>query len=360
MMKQGKEKTSIRLPAEWEPHEYTLLAWPANRSDWPGKIIPVHWVYGEIVRRVSESEKVLLLVRNLKQKHFVNSLLQKNGANLSNVQMKFFSGDRNWMRDSSAFFVERTKNKKTERAQVHFQFNAWAKYLNWKFDTKLPKFLEKTLNDPVIIPEVNKRRIVLEGGAVDSNGAGALLTTEECLLHPSIQVRNPEFSRQDYERIFKEYLGIRKVIWLKNGIAGDDTHGHIDDLCRFVNKDTVVLCREKNSSDENYPLLEKNYDRLIDERTADGSKLDIISLPMPHPLIFDGMRLPASYANFYIGNQYVLVPTFNDPMDRQALGILGELFPSRIVCGIHSVDLVWGLGTLHCLSHEIPSIKTSV
>jgi agmatine deiminase len=220
--------------------------------------------------------------------------------------------------------------------------------------------LAKRLKYPRIKAIHGNRHVILEGGAIDGNGAGTLLTTEECLLHPATQVRNPGFSRADYEAVFAKHLGIRKVLWLGNGIAGDDTHGHVDDLCRFVNTNTVVLCHEENRHDANYRALAGNRERLQRATDADGGKIEVVKLPMPAPLWFEGIRLPASYANFYIANDRVLVPTFNDPRDRQALGILAELFPSRTVTGIHAVDLVWGLGTIHCLTHEIPALRPNM
>jgi agmatine deiminase len=195
----------------------------------------------------------------------------------------------------------------------------------------------------------------LEGGSIDTNGRGTLLTTEECLLDPSVQIRNPGLGRDEIESVLRQYLGVTNVLWLGKGITGDDTHGHVDDLCRFVNPHTVVLCWEKDSHDANYPALQENWERVKDMRTEDGTKLEVVPLPMPSPLHLDGQRLPASYANFYISNAAVLVPTFNDPNDFIALGILRDLFPERLVVGIHAVDLVWGLGTLHCLTQQQPA-----
>lgn len=352
------KKINRRIPAEWEKHEATILSWPANNEDWPGKFIPIHWVYSEIVKKLAEVEKVILLIQSSTQKKFVERVLEKNHVTMANVEFHIFPSDRNWMRDSCPAFTLTKNGKNVSRELIHFKFNGWAKYPNWKQDYKLPEFLAKKLLNPLVKAEYDRRHVVLEGGGIDYNGAGDLLTTEECLLHPSIQVRNPGFTQSDYAKLFKEYLGISNIIWLKDGIMGDDTHGHVDDLCRFVNKNTVVLCREKkDSTDGNYQILEENFERLQDVRLSDGNKLEVVTLPMPAPLIFEDLRLPASYANFYIANGTVLVPTFNDPMDRTALGILAELFPDRTVVGIHAVDLVWGLGTLHCLSHELPAVR---
>ncbi len=259
--------------------------------------------------------------------------------------------DRNWLRDSGPQFV---KDEKGNTVLIHFKFNGWAKYVNYKLDSNIPKLIAAKQKLPKLKATYNNKQVVLEGGSIEYNGKETLITTEECLMDDKIQVRNPGFTKNDYEKIFKEYLGIKKVIWLGKGITGDDTHGHVDDLCRFVNENTVVLVEEKNKNDENYIPLNENRDRLQNATIADGSKLNVVSLPMPSPVIFKGERLPASYANFYISNYAVLVPTFNDPNDKTALGILSELIADSAVIGIHAVDLVWGLGTLHCLTHEQP------
>ncbi|MBZ0199371.1 MAG: agmatine deiminase family protein [Ignavibacteriaceae bacterium] len=345
-----KKENNFRLPAEWEKHEATWLGWPHNVNDWPGKITPVQWVYGEIVRKISGGEKVRILVQSKDQKKKVNKVLSAVGANLENIEYFKFESDRGWMRDSGPAFV---KNG-SETELVNFKFNAWAKYSNFKKDEKLPRYISKKLHLNKILATYNDKHVVLEGGSIDVNGSGTLITTEECLMDAKTQVRNPGFSKADYADVFKKYLGVTNVIWLGKGIAGDDTHGHVDDLCRFVNKNTVVVVDENNQNDKNYKPLKENIERLKKAQIEDGSKLNVIRLPMPAPLFFKGERLPASYANFYISNSAVLVPTFNDPNDRVALGILAELFSDREVVGIHSVDLVWGLGTIHCLTHEQP------
>jgi len=340
------------LPAEWEPHAATLLAWPVNKADWPGKFGPIPWVFAEIVRALAVSEMVHLLIPSRAAKPKIVDVLKSANVDLGNVVFLPIALDRGWMRDCSPAFVS---NETRTLGAVQFGFNAWAKYDNWRKDAKAAPFLTRRAKATVIKAIHKARHVVLEGGAIDGNGAGTLLTTEECLLDPTTQVRNPGFSRADYEEIFANYLGIRKVIWLGKGIVGDDTHGHVDDLCRFVNPTTVVLCAEPNRRDTNYRALAENHERLHGATTADGKKIATVRLPMPTPVVFDGMRLPASYANFYIANGRVLVPTFNDPNDREALGILAELFPKRDVIGIHALDLVWGLGTIHCLTHELPA-----
>ena len=247
------------------------------------------------------------------------------------------------------------RSPENDIAVLRFRFRAWSKYPDWKKDDQVHLLAANALKLPAVPVMYKGEEVELEGGSIDVNGNGTVLTTEECLLHPDIQVRNPGFTREDYEGMLKQYLGAEKVVWLGSGIAGDDTHGHVDDICRFVNTSTVVMAEETNPADVNYKPTQENKERLQGIRLAHGEKLGAISLPMPAPLSFNGQRLPASYANFYIGNNVVIVPTFNDPNDRKALGILSELFSSRKVIGIHAVDLVLGQGTLHCLTQQQPS-----
>jgi agmatine deiminase len=342
-----------RLPAEWEPHEATWLGWPHNKEDWPGKFAPIPWVYGEIARYISRGEKVRIVVEDKEHQKKAERVLKAVDTDFANIEFFRLKTDRGWMRDSGPAFVKNQENRKTKL--VNFRFNAWAKYDNYTKDEKLPSFISEKLGIEKIIPLHDDRQVVLEGGSIDTNGSGTLITTEECLMDDKVQVRNPGFTKKDYEQVFRNYLGISSTIWLGKGIAGDDTHGHVDDLCRFVNRNTVVLVQEKDKSDANYIPLQENRERLQDVRLEEGSRLNVIDLPMPSPVMFKGERLPASYANFYISNSAVLVPTFNDPNDQKALGILSELITDRPVAGIHAVDLVWGLGTLHCLTHEQPA-----
>lgn len=346
--------SNYRLPAEWEFHEATWIGWPHNKEDWPRKFAPIIWVYCEIVKKISEGEKVRIIVESLEHKKKAIRTLQDSNVGLSNIGFFTLKTDRGWTRDSGPIFVK-TKSRKGEIVLLHFKFNAWAKYNNYKKDAHFPGFISKKLKLKIITPIHKNSHVVLEGGSIDSNGEGVLLTTEECLLDPKVQVRNRGFSKADYEKVFNDYLGIEQVIWLGKGIAGDDTHGHVDDLCRFVGKGRVVLVQEENPIDVNYKILKENKERLESVILPDASKLEVIDLPMPSPVVFRGQRLPASYANFYISNSYVLVPTFNDVKDKPALGILSEIFNDRKVVGIHAVDLVWGLGTLHCLTHEQPA-----
>ncbi len=344
-------RLGYRLPAEWEPHEATWLGWPHNKSDWPGKFAPIPWVYAEIVRRISAGEKTRIVVESKEHEKQARAVLKSANVEVSNVEFFALKTDRSWTRDSGPQFV----NNEDGIAQVNFKFNGWAKYINYKRDRNLPGFISKKLKLPSFVAEQYERQVVLEGGSIDYNGKGALLTTEECLLDETVQTRNPGFKKEDYEEVFRDYLGITNVLWLGKGIAGDDTHGHVDDLCRFVNKKTLLLVQEKNPRDDNYLILAENRERCQDFRLEGGARPDVAFLPMPQPVIFKGQRLPASYANFYISNAAVLVPTFDDPNDRVALGIIGELITDRPVIGLHALDLVWGLGTLHCLTHEQPA-----
>jgi agmatine deiminase len=345
------------MPAEWARHQATWLAWPHNVRDWPGKFAPIPWVYAEIVRVIARSETVRLLVEDSDAERKVRALLGRVGAPLEAVEFHRFPTDRIWCRDAGPIWLVRG-GRQPDRAIAGFKFNAWAKYDDWKKDARTPSRAAKALGVQLLPMVHASREVVLEGGAIDVNGAGSILTTEECLLDPTVQVRNPGFTRVDYQQLFGDLLGAPNTIWLGRGIAGDDTHGHVDDLCRFVDARTIVLCREPDGGDPNHALLEENRERLEGARLQDGTRPEVVSLPMPAPLAFDGQRLPASYANFYIANGAVLVPTFNDPKDRVALGILGELFRGRPVVGIHAVDLVWGLGTLHCLSQQEPALLT--
>ncbi|MHC1791104.1 agmatine deiminase family protein [Solidesulfovibrio sp.] len=339
-------------PAEFEKHAAVWLAWPGNASDWPGRFAPIAWVYGEMVRKlVGAGERVRLLVRDGRQQAAAKRVLGAVGADLGLVEWFTAPMDRGWTRDFMPFFVRRAGTV----VAVDFGFTGWAKYPDHGLDDAVGPAVCRELGVQVVPALHDGRRVVLEGGGMDGNGRGDVLTTEECLLDPLVQVRNPGFGRAEYEAVFREYLGTRNVIWLGQGIAGDDTHGHVDDLCRFVSPDTVVLCREDDPADANYAPLAENRERLTGVRLADGGSLGVIDLPMPRALVFRGQRLPASYANFLIADRVVLVPTFNDARDRLALGILAEVFPGREVVGISAVDLVWGLGTIHCLTHEEPA-----
>jgi agmatine deiminase len=341
----------FRMPAEWEPHASTWLAWPHRESDWPGKLELIPWVYAEIVRALTRHEPVNLIVADEPAAGGAAELLARAGADAARVTYWPAPTDRSWVRDSGPTFVATAGGG---RVALDWRFNAWAKYPDWHRDDGVPAFVADRLGVPRVQPVHNGHRVVLEGGSIDSNGAGLLLTTEECLLSAT-QERNPPFGRADYEAVFAEYLGVEKVVWLGRGIVGDDTHGHVDDVARFVGPRTVVTAVERDPGDENYALLRENRERLEAATTAGGEKLEVVPLPVPRPLVYDGVRLPASYANFYVANGTVIVPTFNDPADRVALGTLADLFPDREVVGIHCGDLVWGLGTLHCMTQQEPA-----
>ena len=350
---QAPHALGFKMPAEWEPHEATWLGWPHELTDWPGKFSPIPWAFAEIVRHLSQFERVYLLVENREAESRVRTILKKSGANLAAVDFFRIPTDRGWMRDSGPICVE---NSSGEVAYTHWRFNGWAKYDNHKKDALVVSTANKKLKRRLWQPEHKGRRVVLEGGSIDVNGLGTLLTTEECLLSKT-QERNPGFTREDYAEVFKNYFGVTNVLWLKNGIAGDDTHGHVDDLARFVDPSTVVTVVENDPNDTNYAPLQENLTPLKNMKDQNGRPLRVETLPMPSPVYFDGQRLPASYANFYIANKIVIVPTFNDANDRIALNTLAKLFPSREIVGIACRDLVLGLGTLHCMTQQQPSIR---
>jgi len=354
-------KLGYRMPAEWEPHEATWIAWPHERTDWPGKFAAILWVYAEIVRHLHHSEHVNILVDDVGGENRAKKVLAKIDLEWKRIHFWRIPTDRGWMRDCGPIFLTKTSEaSKTSEvchlALTNWQFNAWAKYPKWKRDNSVPLRIAKKLKLPHWEPKAGSRPVVLEGGSIDVNGQGLLLTTEECLLSP-VQQRNPGMDRADLERALADFLGIRKVLWLGKGIAGDDTHGHVDDLTRFVAPSKVVAVVEINPQDDNYRPLQENLDRLRGMTDLQGHRLEVVPLPMPAPLFFGRQRLPASYANFYITNEKVIVPTFNDPKDRVALGTLADLFPDRLVVGIHAVDLVLGLGTLHCLTQQQPAVR---
>ncbi len=335
----------LRWPAEWERHDATWIAWPHHEPDWPGKFAPIPWVYGEIVRLLAPRERVCILVRDAAMERRAGGLLRKAGVDLARVDFFRVPTDRVWTRDSGPVFV---RNAAGDRIATHWRFNGWAKYPNHKRDDEVAGKVARAAGVPEYRVREGGRDVVLEGGAIDVDGDGTLMATEECLLS-DVQARNPGLGREGIERLLREVLGIRRVVWLGNGIAGDDTHGHIDDVARFVAPGRVLLCEEKDPKDPNHAPLKENRERL------EGAGIEVIPLPMPHPVVFCGQRVPASYANFYIANGIVIVPTFNDPRDRLALGLLAELFPDRDVVGVYCGDFIWGLGTLHCATQQEPA-----
>ncbi|HYG23136.1 MAG TPA: agmatine deiminase family protein [Verrucomicrobiae bacterium] len=348
------------MPAEWDKHAATWLGWPHNETDWPDKIDTIRWVYGEMVRKISPGERVRILIRHASEQKLAASYLKRANCDLRQIDFIVHPTNRGWTRDSGPIHVKLKRkskgaNSKQDKAIVHFHFNAWAKYDDWQKDTRVPEVASKFLKRPLFDAQFNGKKFVVEGGGIEVNGSGTLLTTEECYQHPKIQVRNPGMTRAQYDETFRKYLGVKNVLWLLNGPVGDDTHGHIDDIARFTDRKTLVLIQEKNRKDINYNPLAENWERVQDLRLEDGSRPEVVALPMPSPLHYGDWRLPASYANFYICNACVIVPTFNDVNDRIALGILGDLFKDRPVVGIHAVDLVLGFGSLHCLTQQEPA-----
>jgi agmatine deiminase len=358
------------MPAEWEPHAATWLAWPHHHGDWPGKFEPIPWVYTEIIRNLARHERVELIVNDAAAQRQARKLLERANAPLANVRFHRWPTNRSWMRDSGCIFcscgagtpfdklragsARESQGQDSSLLALKFRFNAWAKYSNWRHDEKIGTLMANAASADEIRPQHRNTRVVLEGGSIDVNGRGTLLTTEECLLS-KVQQRNPGMSRAHYEKLFADYLGAQHVIWLGRGIFGDDTHGHVDDLTRFVAADTVVTMVENNPKDVNHKPLRDNLRRLQAARDQAGKPLNIVELPMPGPVVFEQRRLPASYANFYIANGIVLVPVFNDPNDHVALNTLAELFPTREVVPIYSGDLIWGLGTMHCMTQQQPA-----
>ena len=342
--------SATRMPAEWEPHEATWLAYPHSGSDWPGKLSAVRWAFAEFARLLADHEPVRLLVRNERERERAHNILRRSGANLDRIALHLVPTDRSWLRDSGPTFVFRD-------GQIHavcWAFNGWGRYANWQADRKVGRYMATSSGAAILRPQANGRIVVMEGGSIESNGQGTILTTEQCLLGDGHHARNPGLSRNAIEGVLRDSIGATNVLWLGHGIAGDDTSGHVDTLARFVGRNRVAAIVETDSRDDNYGALQENLRRLRGMRDERGRALEIVELPMPRPLRFDGYRLPASYANFYVANGTVLVPTFNDTNDAAALGILRECFPDREVCGVHCVDIALGLGTLHCLAQQQP------
>jgi agmatine deiminase len=352
------------MPAEWDPHAATWLAWPHYHGDWPGKFEPIPWVYTEIIRNLARHERVELVVNNAAAEKQSRKQLKQANADLTNVRFHRHPTNRSWLRDSGAIFVNgpcsagaiarESQGHDPSPLALNFRFNAWAKYTNHRHDQKIGSLMSTVAHTQAIRPQHRNTRVVLEGGSIDVNGEGTILTTEECLLS-RVQQRNPTMSRKDYEQLFADYFGAPHTIWLKKGIHGDDTHGHVDDLTRFAAPDTVITMVESNRKDVNHKPLADNLRRLQAATDQAGKKLNIVELPMPGAVVFEQRRLPASYANFYIANGIVLVPVFNDPNDLTALNTLSELFPAREIVPIYSGDLIWGLGAMHCMTQQQPA-----
>ena len=360
MSAQTPRELGFRFPAEWEPLRAVWLAWPHNPEDWPGKFAGIEWVFCEMIHWLSSTQRVGLIVPSEAAWAEIERHLRLYGVDLARVERLIAPTNRSWTRDYLPTWLVRGTEPRGEPAlgAVKWLFNAWARYDDHALDEaagqRVAEQRARTLWTPRQAGE-GSPRFVLEGGAIDSDGQGTLLTTSDCLLGTAFP-RNPGLDRSAIERVLSDYLVVDKVIFLPAGVAGDDTSGHIDDVGRFVAPGRVVLAREDDPRDENYAPLEAAREYLQGERDARGRKLEVIALPMPSARYFDGQRLPASYANFLIANELVLVPTFNDPRDRQALGTLAELFPDRKVVGIHCLDLVLGLGSIHCSTHHEPLI----
>ncbi len=350
-------RASRRWPAEWEPHAATWLGWPHHRPDWPDKFETIPWVYAEIVRTIHRHEPVHILCDGEQTRDDAVTALQAHGVDLSRCSLHLVPTDRVWLRDSGPTGVYGADGF----AWIRWGFNAWAKYPNHAHDEKIGAVVANLTGEPSVdaMRPDGAGRLILEGGGIEGNGRGLMLVTEEWLLSDE-QVRNPGMTRSLYEAAFAEYLGTTRTIWLGEGAVGDDTHGHIDDIARFVDERTIVIAHEPDPSDENHRRSVDNLRRLELAAPTISGGLRIVTIPYPRPVVMQGERLPASYANFYIANGIVIVPTFNDPNDRLALNVIAELFPDRQVVGIHSVDLVWGLGTLHCLTQQEPARPSSL
>ena len=349
--------TRFTFPAEWSRHDATWIAWPHHEPDWPGKLGPIPWVYAEIARVIAQYERVEVLCHDAQVRDDARAHLAAHGVD-RNVRLHVVPNDRVWLRDSAPTVVHDGAGRPT---LMNWGFNAWAKYPNFSRDAEIGRAMEKISGLPRVAPvrPDDGARLVLEGGGIETDGQGTLLVTEEWLLS-DVQVRNPGLTRDGYERAFREHLGIRETIWLGEGCVGDDTHGHVDDIARFVAPGVIVLAYEADpADDENHRRSVDNMRRLELAGAARGA-LKVVTLPFPRPVTMHGDRLPASYANFYIANGVVLVPTFNDRNDRVALNTMAELMPDRHVVGVHAVDLVWGFGTLHCLTQQQPAAVHSL
>jgi agmatine deiminase len=340
----------FRMPAEWEPHAATWLAWPHKEASWPGKLARIPPIWADMVAALAAGERVDILVNDAAPAPQVEELLARVRVPPDRVRLRDVPTDDAWIRDHGPTFLVRDGHDDAPAvALVDWKYNAWGgKYPPWDLDDQVPRAIGRLLDLEVFSPE-----IVLEGGSIDVDGRGTLLTTEACLLNPN---RNPHLGRRNLEQVLCDYLGVRRVLWLGDGIAGDDTDGHVDDLARFVAPGVVVAVTEADPADENFAPLRDNLARLHAMRDAGGAPLRIVPLPMPEPIYYDGVRLPASYANFYIANAVVLAPIFGSPRDAEALATLRRVFPQRRVVGINAVDLVWGLGAFHCVTQQQPAL----
>ncbi len=339
-----------RMPAEWEPQRSTWIAWPHNKEDWPGKFGEIPWVFSKIITSLSKVQSVNVLVKDKSEKKIAVFFLNIFGAKIKNIKLIICKTDRAWTRDFLPIFL---KNNKNENIISNWEFNAWSKYKNFKNDNNAYLKVKKFKKNKIIKPKYMNKKIVLEGGSIDVNGNGIILTTRQCLLS-KVQQRNKGFKIHDYNKIFNKFFGTKKVIWLNKGIYGDDTHGHIDDIARFVSKNKIFVAKENNKKDKNFKNLEENIKIIKKFKRINNEKFKIIYLPMPKPKFIDGTRVPASYLNFYIANKIVLVPSFNDSNDRVVIKIFQKHFKNRKIIPINCSTLVWGLGTLHCMTQQEP------
>ena len=339
-----------RMPAEWETQKSTWIAWPHNKEDWPGKFNKIPSVFSKIISQLSKFQLVNILIKDKSEREKIIFFLKICGANIKNTKLIVCKTDRAWTRDFLPIFI---KNEKEKNILSKWEFNGWAKYKNFKNDNVAYSKIERFKKIDIIKPKYKNKKIILEGGSIDVNGKGLLLTTMQCLLS-KVQQRNEGLKKEDYNQIFKKYFGASKVIWLNKGILGDDTHGHIDDIARFINKNKIFLAIEKNKKDKNFINLNENLNIIKKFKKENKEKFQIIHIPMPSPKFIKGTRLPASYLNFYIANKVVLVPCFNDPKDKIVLKIFKKHFKNRKIIPIDSSILVWGFGTIHCLTQQEP------
>ena len=337
------------MPAEWEKQQSTIIGWPYNKNDWPGRFKNIPKVFAKIISKITKSQKVNLLIKDNNSKNLIKKLLRKNNARIQNVKFIICKTDRIWMRDTGPIFI---KDKKDQNILLNWKFNGWAKYKNYRADDKVNIEIKNHFKGKVIRPKFNRKSIVLEGGAIDVNGKGLLLTTKECLLS-KIQQRNSFLKRKNYNHIFKKFFGVKKVIWLNKGIEGDDTHGHVDDIARFVKYNKVFLAYENNKKDKNFKNLNENL-RILKNFRINSTQIKIRKIPMPRPIYINSIRVPASYLNFYIFNKFVLLPTFNDPKDKVVIKIFKKEFDNRKIVPIDCSELIWGFGAIHCLTQQEP------
>lgn len=338
-----EDSETYRMPAEWEPHQATWLTWPHDEAHWPGKFEKIPAIWARMVKELESGEEVHINIHDDKTRHVAESALEKVGSSGKNVHFHSIRNQFSWARDHGPIFV-RDKNNKV--VITNWKYNAWGEKWPFEVDDQIPSHIAKILN----LPEI-KIPMVLEGGSIDVNGDGVLLTTKSCLLNKN---RNPDFSKQKIEDYLSKVLGVKKILWLGDGIEGDDTDGHVDDLTRFVNKNTILTVVEKNKSDVNYKALSENLKSLQSMADHNQKSFEIIEVQMPEPVIHEDVRLPASYANFYIGNKVILLPVFEMKSDQQAVDALSKLFPDRKIAAIPSRDLVWGLGAFHCVTQQQP------